>query len=90
MHRLTEFSLRRPWLTLAVLHVITGVLAVVVASPCTAPFMGSALGFALTQPAIASLTVFVALALGLIVDLIVTRVSSARDTPPPDTAGPSV
>jgi len=43
----------------------TGVLAVVVASPCTAPFMGSALGFALTQPAIASLTVFVALALGL-------------------------
>ena len=28
----------------------TGVLAVVVASPCTAPFMGSALGYALTQP----------------------------------------
>ena len=27
MHRLTEFSLRRPWLTLAVLLVITGVLA---------------------------------------------------------------
>ncbi len=43
----------------------TGVLAVVVASPCTAPFMGSALGFALTQPAIASLAVFLALALGL-------------------------
>ncbi|MEQ9737684.1 MAG: protein-disulfide reductase DsbD family protein, partial [Algiphilus sp.] len=28
----------------------TGVLAVVVASPCTAPFMGGALGFAVTQP----------------------------------------
>ena len=28
----------------------TGVLAVVVASPCTAPFMGTALGFAVTQP----------------------------------------
>ncbi len=43
----------------------TGVLAVVVASPCTAPFMGTALGFALTQPATASLAVFLALALGL-------------------------
>jgi thiol:disulfide interchange protein len=28
----------------------TGVLAVVVASPCTAPFMGTALGYALVQP----------------------------------------
>ncbi|MDB5970920.1 MAG: hypothetical protein JWQ90_3370 [Hydrocarboniphaga sp.] len=43
----------------------TGVLAVVVASPCTAPFMGTALGYALTQPALVSLTVFLALALGL-------------------------
>ena len=29
----------------------TGVLAVVVATPCTAPFMAAALGFALSQPA---------------------------------------
>ncbi len=36
------------------------------------------------------ISIGVAIALGLIVDLIVTRVSSARDTPPPDTAGPSV
>ncbi|HUS23689.1 MAG TPA: thioredoxin family protein [Candidatus Binatia bacterium] len=43
----------------------TGVLAVVVASPCTAPFMGSALGFALTQPAALSLLVFATLGLGL-------------------------
>jgi thiol:disulfide interchange protein DsbD len=42
----------------------TGVLAVVVAAPCTAPFMGPALGFALTQPAIAALLVFLALGLG--------------------------
>jgi len=42
----------------------TGVLAVVVAAPCTAPFMGPALGFALTQPAPVALTVFVALGLG--------------------------
>ncbi|HZF97005.1 MAG TPA: protein-disulfide reductase DsbD domain-containing protein, partial [Pseudoxanthomonas sp.] len=43
----------------------TGALAVVVASPCTAPFMGTALGWALAQPAAAALTVFAALGLGL-------------------------
>jgi thiol:disulfide interchange protein DsbD len=42
----------------------TGVLAVAVAAPCTAPFMASALGYALTQPAIAALSVFVALGIG--------------------------
>ncbi|MGA0605614.1 protein-disulfide reductase DsbD family protein [Phenylobacterium sp. VNQ135] len=42
----------------------TGVLAVVVAAPCTAPFMGVALGWALAQPAVAALVVFAALALG--------------------------
>ena len=42
----------------------TGVLAVVVAAPCTAPFMGVALGFAATQPAIGALSVFAALGLG--------------------------
>ena len=42
----------------------TGALAVVVAAPCTAPFMGPALGWALTQPAAAALTVFLALGLG--------------------------
>ena len=42
----------------------TGVLAVAVAAPCTAPFMAAALGFALTQPAVAALLVFVALGLG--------------------------
>jgi thiol:disulfide interchange protein len=43
----------------------TGALAVVVASPCTAPFMGTALGWALAQPAVAALAVFAALGLGL-------------------------
>ncbi len=43
----------------------TGALAVVVATPCTAPFMGSAMAFALTQPFAVSLLVFEALALGL-------------------------
>jgi len=43
----------------------TGVLAVVIASPCTAPFMGAALGFALSQPAIETIAVFVALGAGM-------------------------
>lgn len=43
----------------------TGVLATVVASPCTAPFMGTALGYALTQPPIVSLGIFLTLGLGL-------------------------
>ena len=42
----------------------TGVLAVVVASPCTAPFMGAALGFALVQPTAMSLMIFIMLGLG--------------------------
>ena len=43
----------------------TGVLATLVATPCTAPFMAGAIGFALTQPAIISMTVFLSLGLGL-------------------------
>lgn len=42
----------------------TGALAVVVAAPCTAPFMGTALGWALTQSAPSALVVFLALGLG--------------------------
>ena len=48
----------------------TGILAAVVASPCTAPFMGAALGFALTQPAIACLAVFAALGFGMALPLL--------------------
>jgi DsbC/DsbD-like thiol-disulfide interchange protein/cytochrome c biogenesis protein CcdA len=43
----------------------TGVLAVIVATPCTAPFMGAAIGYALAAPAVATFAVFTALALGL-------------------------
>ena len=43
----------------------TGVLAVVVATPCTAPFMGAAIGYALAQSALVTFAVFTALALGL-------------------------
>jgi thiol:disulfide interchange protein/DsbC/DsbD-like thiol-disulfide interchange protein len=42
----------------------TGVLAVAVAAPCTAPFMAAALGFALSQSALSALAVFVSLGVG--------------------------
>jgi thiol:disulfide interchange protein len=43
----------------------TGVLATVVATPCTGPYMGVAIGFALAQPAFITFAIFTALALGL-------------------------
>jgi thiol:disulfide interchange protein len=43
----------------------TGVLATVVATPCTAPLMGAAVGFALSRNAIVAFAVFTALAFGL-------------------------
>ncbi|MFM8346340.1 MAG: protein-disulfide reductase DsbD family protein [Betaproteobacteria bacterium] len=46
-------------------HFLTGVLAVLVASPCTAPFMGASLGVAMTMPTPMALGVFVALGLGM-------------------------
>ena len=48
----------------------TGVLAVVVASPCTAPFMGTALGFAISQPPYVALLVFAALGAGMAAPLL--------------------
>jgi len=44
---------------------LNGALATVAATPCTAPFMGSALGFAAQQPAVVSLIIFTFLALGM-------------------------
>ena len=43
----------------------TGVLAVVLATPCTAPFMGAALGYAFTGPTYGGMLVFLMLGLGL-------------------------
>ena len=42
----------------------TGALAVVVATPCTAPFMAGAIGYAMAQPAAIMLAVFMALGIG--------------------------
>ncbi|MDM0053682.1 protein-disulfide reductase DsbD [Variovorax sp. J22R115] len=44
---------------------LSGVLAVVIASPCTAPFMGASLGFAIGLPAAQALLMFAMLGLGL-------------------------
>lgn len=43
---------------------LTGALAIVVATPCTAPFMAGAIGYALVQPPLVALAVFLALAVG--------------------------
>ena len=47
----------------------SGVLTVLVATPCTAPFMGASLGLALTLPIWAALPIFVSLGLGLALPL---------------------
>jgi thiol:disulfide interchange protein DsbD len=44
---------------------LTGALATLVATPCTAPFMAAALGYAITQPWYRSLAIFEAVGLGL-------------------------
>jgi thiol:disulfide interchange protein len=44
---------------------MTGVLATTIASPCTAPFMGPALGYAISQPSYVALLVFAFLGLGM-------------------------
>ena len=44
---------------------LSGILAVVIASPCTAPFMGASLGLALALPAAQALAIFATLGLGM-------------------------
>jgi thiol:disulfide interchange protein len=63
----------------------TGVLAAVVATPCTAPFMGAALGFALIAPTPVALAVFVALGAGLAAPIVLATAvpSVARLLPRP-------
>jgi thiol:disulfide interchange protein DsbD len=55
----------------------SGALATIVATPCTAPFMGSALGFALSQPAWSTLLVFTALGAGMAAPYVVLAASPA-------------
>jgi thiol:disulfide interchange protein/DsbC/DsbD-like thiol-disulfide interchange protein len=46
---------------------LSGILAVAIASPCTAPFMGASLGFAIGMPAAQALLVFIAIGIGMAV-----------------------
>jgi thiol:disulfide interchange protein/DsbC/DsbD-like thiol-disulfide interchange protein len=59
--RLASLQLRHP----VAEAFLSGVLAVAVASPCTAPFMGASLGYAIALPAAQALGIFAALGLGL-------------------------
>lgn len=54
----------------------TGVLAVLVASPCTAPFMGSALGLTLILPPLLSLGIFASLGLGFAAPIVLLGYSN--------------
>ncbi|MBV9570275.1 MAG: thioredoxin family protein [Alphaproteobacteria bacterium] len=65
----------------------TGVLAVAVAAPCTAPFMAAALGYALTQSIVVSLLVFLALGIGFAAPFVLIGISPAltRWLPKPGT-----
>jgi thiol:disulfide interchange protein DsbD len=53
----------------------TGSLATVVASPCTAPFMGAALGYAITLPTFAGLCIFAALGFGMALPFLILSYS---------------
>jgi thiol:disulfide interchange protein/DsbC/DsbD-like thiol-disulfide interchange protein len=59
--RLATLQLRHP----VAEAFLSGILAVAVASPCTAPFMGASLGYAIALPAAQALGIFAALGLGL-------------------------
>lgn len=65
----------------------TGVLAAVVASPCTGPMMAPALGFALTQPWYSAIFIFIALGFGLALPFLALSYSPAlaRALPAPGT-----
>ncbi len=64
---------------------LSGVLAVVVASPCTAPFMGASLGLAMTLPSWQAIVIFLALGLGLALPyaLVTNSAALARQLPKP-------
>jgi thiol:disulfide interchange protein DsbD len=59
--RIASFQYKHPVMDAA----LSGVLAVAVASPCTAPFMGASLGLAMTLPTWQALSIFIAMGVGL-------------------------
>jgi thiol:disulfide interchange protein DsbD len=71
--RVSTLQARHP----AVNAALSGVLAVAVASPCTAPFMGASLGLALGLPAWQALAVFTAMGLGMALPFLAASLSPA-------------
>ena len=65
----------------------TGVLAVVVATPCTAPFMGAAMGYALTANADVALAIFAALGLGFAAPFMLVGSRRGRSSSPAQARG---
>ncbi|WP_395056831.1 protein-disulfide reductase DsbD family protein, partial [Polaromonas sp.] len=65
---------------------LSGVLAVAVASPCTAPFMGASLGYAIGLPAVQALLIFATIGLGLALPYLAASLvpAIARALPRPD------
>ena len=56
---------------------LSGVLAVAIASPCTAPFMGASLGLALGLPATQALLIFAAIGMGMALPYLAASMSPA-------------
>jgi thiol:disulfide interchange protein len=56
---------------------LSGVLAVAIASPCTAPFMGASLGYALGLPAWQALSIFAALGVGMALPYLLASITPA-------------
>ncbi|WP_394787587.1 protein-disulfide reductase DsbD family protein [Rhodoferax sp.] len=71
--RLATLQARNPALN----AFLSGVLAVAVASPCTAPFMGASLGFAVGLPAAQALPVFAVMGLGMALPYLAASLSPA-------------
>jgi thiol:disulfide interchange protein len=65
--RVMNFQSRNP----SVEAVASGALAVLIATPCTAPFMGASLGLAISLPATQAMLIFMALGLGMALPFIV-------------------
>ena len=78
---LASWQSRRPTVNAA----LSGVLAVAIASPCTAPFMGASLGLAIALPAWQALSVFAAMGLGMALPYLAASVwpAVARTLPRP-------
>jgi suppressor for copper-sensitivity B len=56
-------------------HFAAGLFATLMATPCSAPFLGTAVGFALSQPAWATFAVFTAVGIGMATPYLVLAVA---------------